>query len=140
MDQQLHQIGHFQFENLIQNRIPFLLVHFGQDLKGIFQPHHLSLSLARQMNVQNHFKPQNWLSRTVLKKKFAKKDLDTFFNQLKNEVADQNQAIVLLCETGDKSEALLKELLKKNYINTFFVEGGLQRLKADIPAIPSKSH
>ncbi len=132
MDLSLYQIGRFQFENLIQNRIPFVLVHFGQDLKGLFQPHHLALAQARQLNVKDHLIPQNWFSRKILKQYFSQEGLQWLFNELESLQIDRHQAIVILSETGEEAEALFLALLQKEYMNAFYVLGGLQNMKNEM--------
>lgn len=106
----LNELGLFQFENLVKNRIPFLLLNLGTDLSGLFPPYH-----------QTHLESQT-LATTP----------EAALTELKNRKATKDQAIVVLCENGATSEKVIVELEAAGFMNTYFVKEGLQSLRGTI--------
>ena len=131
MDLNLHQIGHFQFENLIQNRIPFLFLHFGQDLKEVFQPHHLLLAQTTPIFVKDKLRPSKTLEKIFRRNHFENQSLENLVIDLEKRGYSKDHAVVVLCEKGEASEALVKALLQRGFQNCFYVLGGFEQLKQD---------
>lgn len=105
----LNKISFFQFDNLICNRIPFLLVNLGVDLSNLYssiQKTHL----------------ETYQISTVLEK--AESDL--LMKQISKDFA-----IVLICQDGRKSEDLFKKLEKNGYTNVYVVNGGYQQMMTE---------
>lgn len=136
MNLELHQIGHFQFENLIQNRIPFLLLHFGQDLKEIFQPHHLALAQATRIDVREKLKPSPALKKFIFRQEFESSSLQGLISELQGQGYSKDHAVVVLCEKGDSSESLVKAFLESGFQNCFYVLGGFEQLKQEAATNP----
>lgn len=105
----LHEIGMFQFENLVRNQIPFTLVNVNDcDLKSLF-PVYLSAPLERRQ-----------LKTTV----------ERAVSDVKENVPIKDQAIVVLCEDGSKSGRIVDELENAGFRNVFYVKGGRHALTA----------
>lgn len=100
-------LGFFQFDNLVQNRVPFLLVNLGVDLTGLF-------SSVSMMNLEN-----NTITTTLEKApaEIAARTLPPHF------------AIVSICRDGNESCKLAKILEDKGVVNSYYVEGGLEGFK-----------
>lgn len=106
----LNELGFFQFDNLIRNQIPFVLLNLGTDLKGLYKlSHH-----------QNHL---DKLTCNVSEKNA----LET----LKSRQHPLHEAIVVICQSGKESATLVDELEAAGYLNVFLVKGGLDQLRAD---------
>jgi rhodanese-related sulfurtransferase len=97
-------LGYFQFNNLVENRVPFLLVNLGVDLTGLFN----SVSM---MSLEN-----NTLNTTLEKAsaEIAAKKLPPHF------------AIVSICRDGKESCQLAKMLEDQGVVNSYYVEGGCE--------------
>ena len=109
-DFSLREIGGFQFENLIRNRIPFLLFNLGADTKGLFPSYHQS-HLERQTI-------QGAGTEAVLK--------------IREIAAPAEQAIVLLSQDGHDCELVATQLEEAGYTNVYWVKGGMNSLRQEI--------
>lgn len=100
-------IEKFQFENLVMNRIPFLLLNYGGDLKGLFpafhQSHLESLSLALE----------------------AERTLDL----LRERRLAKEGALVLVCADGLVSESWGRRLEQEGYFNVYVLKNGARGLR-----------
>ncbi|MFN8789850.1 MAG: rhodanese-like domain-containing protein [Bdellovibrionales bacterium] len=106
----LNELGFFQFDNLIRNQIPFVLLNLGADLKGLYKlSHH-----------QNH-----------LEKLTCNVSTSDALETLKNRKHSLHEAIVVICQSGKDSGPLVDELEAAGYLNVFMVKGGLDQLRAD---------
>lgn len=106
----LNEITFFQFDNLIRNRIPFLILNLGVDLKNFY-----SLPLY-----QGHLESQT-LSTS----------LETVIADLKNRKALADDALLVLCADGRVSGQVVDQLEANGYTNVFFAKNGFVQLKAD---------
>ncbi len=101
-----NKIGFFQVDNLIQARVPFMLMNMGPSLAGWY-------SSVTKMHVENYEILTNPIAAvTDLEAKKLPKDF----------------AIVVVCDDGKKSTALYAELEKKAYTNVYLVDGGYQQM------------
>ncbi|MFN7262642.1 MAG: hypothetical protein ACK5RO_11985 [Pseudobdellovibrionaceae bacterium] len=105
-------ISLFQFENLIQNRIPFLFVNLGVDLKGF---------LAK--TEFEHLERYQFSGAEV-----SAESLLHFFSEQKFPL---HHAVLVLCEDGKTSQALTEELTGRGLINCFYVLDGYRGLLAE---------
>lgn len=110
MDSFLHEIGAFQFENLVRNRIPFVLLNMGEPLTGLFPSFHQSHLDGLTVNTS----PEGALA------------------SLRERHLPAEQAVVLVCGDGRESQRTLPALLEAGYTNVFVISGGLTRLKAEL--------
>ena len=103
------QLTYFQFENLVKNRIPFLLLTLDVDFEnfysGIYQRH-----LQEQI-------------------------VSVTEDQIKNYVVEKqippHHSILIICRDGKKSSRLAYDLEKKGFLNCYSVQGGFQQLVKD---------
>lgn len=106
----LNEITFFQFDNLIQNRIPFVILNLGVDMKNFY-----SSSLY-----QGHLESIT-LNTTP----------DQAVAQLQNRKVQNHDAILILCSDGKQSAKLVDELEAQGYSNVFYAKNGYDKLKAD---------
>lgn len=105
-------LGFFQFDNLIRNKIPFLLLTTNVDLEAHFG------ALERQ-HLQSY---------SVVLEDFS---LASVEQVLREKQTGKEHPIVMLCENGKKSEKLAKALSGQNYMNVYFFAGGFLAFKAE---------
>lgn len=105
----LNKIGFFQFDNLVQNRVPFILLNLGTSLAPLF------ISIYK-MHVENH--------EILTDETLAPKALEDM-------KAPLDAALVLICDDGIKSSRLLEQLEKKGYSNVYLLDGGYQQLMTE---------
>lgn len=105
----LLEIGEFQFENLVRNRIPFVLLNLGTDLGGMY-PSFLQDHLNTQM-----------LTTTP----------ETAAADLAKRTPAKDTAVVVICEDGARSLPLAEELVKAGYLNVYCVAGGRKSLRTE---------
>lgn len=106
----LNEIGFFQFDNLIRNRIPFLILNLGANLTGLYQ-----LPLY-----QKHLESLA-ISAT----------LETALAHIKERNLNLHDAILVVCPTGQSSGQVVDALEAQGYSNVFYCKNGLVSLKAD---------
>ncbi|MBX2988481.1 MAG: rhodanese-like domain-containing protein [Bdellovibrionaceae bacterium] len=106
----LHEIGFFQFENLVRNRVSFLLLNLGADTKGLFQGFY-----------QNHLEAQTLASTPA-----------TAVQDVRARGVPADQAILILCDSGRESGALVDALENAGYTNVYYVSGGVSALRAEL--------
>lgn len=106
----LNEIGFFQFDNLIRNRIPFVLINLGVDLQGLYK-----IPLY-----------QDHLNGITIKTTAAEVS-----EILKNRNHPIHEAILIIAPDNAQSEALVDKLEGEGYANVFYVKDGVQALKAD---------
>ena len=105
----LNKISFFQFDNLICNRIPFLLVNLGVDLSNLYS------SIQK-----THLETYQLITE-------ANKALD----DLQQKQISKDFAIVLICLDGQKSDELSIKLEKNGYTNVYVVNGGYQQMMTE---------
>ena len=108
--QDLNAIGAFQFENLIRNRIPFVLLNLGADLDGLFPPFH-----------QSHLERQT-------QKTSSSEALMT----LRQSALPAEQAVLLICPTGSECPLVAARLEEAGYSNVYWIQGGIEALRRDL--------
>ncbi|MFN8847033.1 MAG: rhodanese-like domain-containing protein [Bdellovibrionales bacterium] len=106
----LNSIGFFQFDNLIKNRIPFVLINLTQKPVKIYS----------QSLYQQHLTQVEVMTTTT-----------EVLPNLNTRQHPKHEALLVLCEDGSHSPALVQELEQSGYLNVFYVEGGLSSLMAD---------
>ena len=96
-------IGIYQFNNLIENRVPFALLHF-------------------QISFESYFKalPMHHIRRVAVEIPEVANILD-WFSELKWE---KEQAIVLVCNSGQESLKWAQKFTSLGYINVYYLEDG----------------
>lgn len=107
----LNYIGQFQFENLVNNRVPFLLFNFGID----FSVRYSGLALQ---HLKTYSKPIS---------------LDELEGYILDQKISTDYAIVCLCADGGVSKKAAEWLEKNKFINVYIVKGGWQALTAEAP-------
>ncbi|MFN3455867.1 MAG: rhodanese-like domain-containing protein [Pseudobdellovibrio sp.] len=105
----LNKIGFYQFENLVNNRVPFLFLNFAQDISNWYT----SIYKLHVETYQVLLEPQN------LMKELEERKIPLDF------------AILLLCSDGKQSEKIAKDLGKKGYTNVYLIDGGYQQMVTD---------
>ena len=105
-------VNDFQLENLINNHVPFLLFY-------------VSVLQDSTNEMLNNLSQDSILKNCVQKMQVVA-DMSQLRKKLKNIPA--NQPVVLICQDGVKSSRLAYQLRKKNFVNMFFVEGGMEKL------------
>lgn len=106
----LNEINFFQFDNLIRNRIPFIILNFGVDLKNFY-----SIPLY-----QNHLED---IAVSVTE--------ETALSELQKKQVARDEAILVLCPDGQVSAQIVDTLEAQGYSNVFFAKNGYEKLKAD---------
>ena len=106
----LNEITFFQFDNLIRNRIPFVILNLGVNLQSfysspLYQGHLESISINST---------KDSALAELLKKNLQKHD-----------------AILILCADGNMSSQLVDSLETQGYSNVFFAKNGYDSLRAD---------
>ncbi len=107
----LHEIGSFQFDNLIRNQIPFLLLNLEGDLTGLYK-----ISVY-----------QSYVERVAVNV-----TLDSALAALEERHHPQQEAILVICDNGQEAPKLVDQLEAKGYMNVYFVRGGVAELRAGL--------
>jgi len=106
----LNKIGYYQFDNLINNRVPFLFLNLAQDVSTWYNSIYKMHVETNQIMIQNSDEIINVLNQRQIPKEFA---------------------ILLLCNTGQQSESLARQLEIKGYTNVYLIDGGYQQMIKD---------
>lgn len=105
-----NKIGYFQLDNLLQSRVPCLLVIYDNvDLTpwyNIMIKYHLE---AISLNLESH------------------QGLEVI--QSKNLTPDHS--IIVIDKNGTRAETLVLDLEKSGFTNAFFVEGGFDKINEE---------
>lgn len=105
-----NKIGYFQLDNLLQSRVPCLLVVYDNiDLAPWYNSvikHHLE---AISMNLEPH------------------QGLDVI--QSKNFTSDHS--IIVIDRDGSKAQMLVEQLEEQGFTNVFYVTGGFEQLSKE---------
>ena len=105
----MNKIGYYQFDNLIRNRIPFLLLNLGQDVSAWYE------SIFKQ-----HLETQQ--------RRVDDSEIDAL---LKMEKIPKEFPILLLCQNGRVSSKVSETLTKQGYSNVYLIDGGIQQMMTD---------
>ena len=101
----LNEIGLFQFENLILNRIPFALLNLGVDTSARFSSYY-----------QSHLDAQTINSTAA-----------TALGDMQSRSVPADQALVVLADDESAAAMVVDELEGQGYTNVFYVKGGIRR-------------
>lgn len=101
------EIGEFQFENLVRNRIPFVLVDLGADLAGLY-PSFLQAHLESQRLTTT---PESALADLVAR------------------APAKDSAVVVISQDGETSGPVARRLIEQGYQNVYSVLGGANSLR-----------
>lgn len=110
MDFSLYEIGAFQFENLVRNRIPFILLNLTEPVTGLFA------------SFQQSYLDNQTVATTPGQALAA----------LRERNLPTEQAIVILCADGQDSRRALAQIIDAGYSNAFIISGGARQLKQDL--------
>lgn len=105
----MNKIGFYQFDNLIRNRIPFLLINLGQDISSWYE------SIFKQ-----HLETQQ--------RRIDALEVDTL---VKTEKIPKEFPILLLCQNGRASIKSYEALQKAGFSNVYLIDGGIQQMMTD---------
>jgi rhodanese-related sulfurtransferase len=111
-----NQIGIYQIENLILQRVPFTL-----------------LDLTAKGNVIAPFEHLNTYYLNFFKNLILKTTETEYKSAEKFQALAKEAPIVIVCDSGKESMKLVSELEAEGYINVFYVNGGAASLK--VPSI-----
>jgi len=98
-------IDHFQLNNLINNQVSFLFF----DVSSTVSPER-----SKNAQISHLLQSAKSCSRSLVLRNLNSHDPTT--------------PIVVICETGQQSSALVKDLQKQGFINAFFIQGGMKQL------------
>lgn len=103
----INQIGTYQLENLVLQRVPFTLLDLTKNANLVAPFEHLNPYYF------NFFKTQI-LTSTAADYKSTEK-----FQSLSKDAP-----VIVICDTGKESQAIASELELAGYINVFYVQDG----------------
>lgn len=105
-----NELGAFQFENLVQNRVPFVLVNLGTDLAGLFlsiyQMHLDAMSVAA--------------------------DPGTAVQIAATRAPSKETPILIICGNGERSAAVVDLFEAQGYTNAYYFKGGIGALRSEL--------
>lgn len=108
-------IGYFQFDNLIRNRIPFLLLRTDIDVESAF-------GVMEKLHLRNYsliLNPLDYVeAEAALKERQARKE----------------DPIVVLCDNGRESLRLAQKLTEQGHLNVYYILGGWQSFLEEMKA------
>ncbi len=102
----INQLGYFQFDNLIQNRVPFILLNLGVNLDHLYS----GFWAMHLQNVNTPCTPAEAVAKVQEKK------------------VPNHYAIVIIDNDGTQAKKLVPTLEKAGFTNTYYVKDGLQGL------------
>ncbi|OFZ31677.1 MAG: hypothetical protein A2622_03620 [Bdellovibrionales bacterium RIFCSPHIGHO2_01_FULL_40_29] len=105
----LNKIGFYQFDNLIQNRVPFLFINLAVDISPWYSS----------------------LGKMHLEKSLFATEQAELLPKLQSQQVTQHAAIVLLCNDGSVSMQIFAELAENGYTNVYVIDGGYQQLMTE---------
>ncbi len=105
----INKIGHFQLDNLIKNRIPFLLLNMTVDISNSY------LSIYKDLVIKN---------QTLIK-------VDEILKYVEVNSVPFDAAVILLCGNGEDSLVQHKKLEKLGYTNVYVIDGGYQQMMTE---------
>ena len=105
----LNKINFFQLDNLIRNRVPFVLLNLGPSLKELY-------TSVYKLHVE---------ANEVLT------DIEKVIVVLADKKAAKDAPLLLICQDGEKSAALFTDLQSQGYTNVYLIDGGYQQLMTE---------
>lgn len=106
----LRELGAFQFENLIRNRVSFVLLSLGADTAGLFPPFH-----------QSHLDRQTLSSSA-----------EEALMKIRESSVPAEHAILLLSPNGESCERVASQLEEAGYTNVYWIGGGVDSLRQEL--------
>jgi hypothetical protein len=110
-------LGGFQFDNLVQGRIPFLFINLGVDTSKVY-PHVFKMHLDRTLL---HLQDQE----------IARASNAEILAGLQKMNYPHEMAIVVMGYDDLRAQEITDFLERENYKNVFFVRGGWNQLIAE---------
>lgn len=107
----INQIGIYQIENLVLQRVPFTL-----------------LDLTKDSNLVTPFEHLNPYYLNFLKAQILKTSPAEYKSTGKFQALTKEAPIVVICDSGNESLKISHELEAEGYINVFYVTGGFASL------------
>lgn len=107
----INQIGFYQLENLVLQRVNFTL-----------------MDLTKEISIVDHFKHLNSYYLNFLKTMIQKVDVNDYINNPVFCSLAKEAPIVFICDTGKDSMLIANKLENEKYLNVFFLSGGAQSL------------
>jgi rhodanese-related sulfurtransferase len=111
--QATNQIGIYQIENLILQRVPFTLLDLTNDANLIAPFEHLNSYYL------------NFFKNLILKTTTTDYKSTDKFKSLPKDAP-----VVIVCDSGEDSKKIASELESSGYFNSFYVDGGAKSLKS----------
>ena len=105
----MNTIGFYQFDNLIRNRIPFLLINLGQEISSWYESIYKMHLEAQQRRIDSS-------------------EIDSL---LRSEKTPKDFPILLLCQNGQLSSKSVDNLRRQGYTNVYLIDGGIQQMMTD---------
>jgi rhodanese-related sulfurtransferase len=108
-------IGFFQFDNLVRGRVGFVFINLGVDTNPVY-PHIFKMHLEQKLLQL----PQGELATAG-------------DEQILSAMSEQpkESAVIVLDQTGARSEKLASALESAGFINVFYVKGGWEQFLKD---------
>ena len=104
-----NEIGFFQFDNLVRNRIGFVLLLIDVSIENVYtglEKDHIKKSTI-ELTTPNSAQAINLM---------AEKNIN------------QQDAVIILCKDGAASAKMAEELEEQGFINVYYITGGLAAL------------
>ena len=123
-------IDSFQFVNLIENRVPFVLLNFDA---SFFSVDGLAENFLHAKKIQELQKPM--ISPAGVAKVFPqiwKGWAKLGVRQLCDQGLDRSTALIVVCPHGKWAPIFQSELEKQGFFNSYYVEGGWRHLKTHL--------
>ncbi len=105
----INKIGFYQFDNLVQGRIPFMFLNLSHDVSNWYNS-------IYKLHIETY--------QVCLKEA----DIE---QELKTRQIPLDFAILVLCDDGQKSEKIAQNLHKKGYTNVYMINGGYQQMMTE---------
>lgn len=100
-------IGHFQFDNLIKNRVNFLIVNIDVNVAELYEG----------------------IEKSHIEKSSLHANQGEALQKILQNPMPKHNGITVICKDGKISQHIANELEKNNYTNVFVVKNGLNGLK-----------
>lgn len=107
--QELNEIGFFQMNNLLQSRVPFMLLNLGVDTKDLFAG----------------------MAQTHLEKQTVNLAADQVLQEMQTRQVPLDQALLVLSDDGKSARKIALKLEENKYTNVYWIRDGLQGLQRE---------
>jgi rhodanese-related sulfurtransferase len=104
-----NELGFFQFDNLVRNRIGFVLLLINATLENVYTG--LEKDHIKKASVE-----------------LTSANVAQALEKMAERNVNQQDAIVILCKDGEQSRELAEALEEQGFINVYFITGGLTTL------------